>query len=99
MSFVAIGRLLLRDGQLGLESEGMYAWYNVNPCTAGLPGYYPPKNPPQIAGIVRRYFIGVVERYWDYAPMKIDPIDGSNLLVPNQYVKLCEQKFCTIHTM
>ena len=79
--FSAIGQLLLRDGQLGLEMEGMYAWYNVKSCTNG---YYPPRNAPRAAGFIRRYFIGVVERLWDYAPIKIDPIDGSSLLIPKQ---------------
>ncbi|XP_045184325.2 ferroxidase HEPHL1-like [Mercenaria mercenaria] len=76
------GHLLLRDGQLGFESEGMYAWYNVQSCKKKITLNYPTQRVKHRRGMVRRYYIGVIERSWDYAEAKIDPIDGSDLLNP-----------------
>ena len=85
------GQLLLRDGQLGFEAEGMYTWYHVYQCrgprrSPGRPQQLATFVPPglRVPGIIRRYYIGAVERYWDYAPVKIDPVDGSSLLHPDQ---------------
>ncbi|XP_045184314.2 ceruloplasmin-like [Mercenaria mercenaria] len=98
------GQLLLRDGQLGFEAEGMYAWYNVLTCGGQSPRNMPasvlrdlnspvelqartaniPKPLlPRMEGIVRRFYIAAVEQNWDYAPIKVDPIDGSSLLNPD----------------
>ncbi|XP_045205277.2 hephaestin-like protein [Mercenaria mercenaria] len=72
------GWLLLRDAQLELEHEGMFAWYNVSGETVSLKAGIPPGQ----LGITRRYYIGIVTEDWDYCPTKIDPVDGESLLDP-----------------
>ena len=32
----------------------------------------------------RIYYIGVVEKYWDYAPVKWDPVRSENLTDPDR---------------
>ncbi|XP_052768207.1 ferroxidase HEPHL1-like [Mya arenaria] len=78
------GRHLLRTGQLGYESEGMFAFYNAHVCSPASPKIVPqPKLVPKANGITRRYFIAAVEVDWDYAPVKIHPLTGESLLNPN----------------
>lgn len=43
---------------------------------------------PLVKGVVRRYYIGVIEIDWDYCPEKIDPVNGESLLNPNTLVNL-----------
>ncbi|XP_053377240.1 hephaestin-like protein [Mercenaria mercenaria] len=77
-------RLLLRTSQINYESEGMFAWYDVMDCRGNYRQRFPPpRNLPKFRGVVRRYYIGVVEDDWDYCPEKIDPINGESLLNPN----------------
>ncbi|WAR10164.1 HEPHL-like protein [Mya arenaria] len=72
------GRNRLRCGQLGLEQEGMFAWYNVNSC--GRIRIQPGRLPK--AETTRRYYIGAVNVEWDYAPTKIHFITGKSLFGP-----------------
>ncbi|XP_053377080.1 ferroxidase HEPHL1-like [Mercenaria mercenaria] len=85
------GRLLLRTGQLGHESEGLFAWYDVNVCTGKHPAILSPRFVPMVNGVIRRYYIGVIEGDWEYCPEKIDPVNGESLLnpdkVPYRYVR------------
>jgi hypothetical protein len=79
------GKLLLRTGQLAFESEGLFAWYNVMVCTGKAPAKIrPPRIIPMVKGVIRRYYIGVVEGDWDYCPDKIDPITGETLFNPDK---------------
>lgn len=80
------GRLLLRNGQLGLEAEGMYAFYNVQMCTKmnSKRNQLPPRSIPTPNSITRRYYIGIIEVDWEYAALKRDAKTGANLLDPEQ---------------
>ena len=83
--FLLTGKLLLRTGQLAFESEGLFAWYNVMVCTGKAPVKIPPPRIiPMVKGIIRRYYIGVIEGDWDYCPDKIDPITGESLFNPEK---------------
>ncbi|WAR20253.1 HPHL1-like protein [Mya arenaria] len=72
-----LGRSRLRCGQLGLEREGMFAWYNVSSC-----GNRIKPSPLQGPGFTRRYYIGAIDVDWDYAPNKVHPITGESLFEP-----------------
>ena len=78
------GRFNLRNQQLGYEFEGMYAFYDVMICTDHkLPSMVlPPRLVPKVRGVIRRYYIGILEDNWDYCPVKIDPISGKSLYNP-----------------
>ncbi|KAL4238712.1 hypothetical protein ACF0H5_003419 [Mactra antiquata] len=77
------GRLLFRTGQLGYESEGMYGFYNVLVCVKKPFGkILPPRILPSPNGVVRRYFIGIIEVDWEYTPIKRDGKTGASLLEP-----------------
>ncbi|XP_045214555.2 ferroxidase HEPHL1-like [Mercenaria mercenaria] len=79
------GRLLLRTGQLGYESEGLFAWYDVIVCTDKYPAKIPPPRiVPVVKGVIRRYYVGVIEIIWDYCPEKIDPVNGESLFNPDK---------------
>ncbi|XP_052767560.1 hephaestin-like protein isoform X1 [Mya arenaria] len=72
-----LGYNRLRCGQLGLEKEGMFAWYNVDSCYSRSRIGRLPKS-----GITRRYYIGALNVEWDYAPVKVHPITGKSLFTP-----------------
>lgn len=74
----------MRNGQLGYESEGMYAFYNVHVSDKESMGnLLPPRILPSPSGITRRYYVGIIELDWDYAPLKRDA-KGADLLDPNK---------------
>ncbi|XP_052768158.1 ferroxidase HEPHL1-like [Mya arenaria] len=90
-----LGRNRLRCGQLGLEREGMFAWYNVNSCGRRI-------QPGPLSGITRQYYIRAVNVDWDYAPNKVHPITGESLFEPTSpsfiYVRNGSDFVGTIYT-
>ena len=78
------GRFNLRNQQLGYEFEGMYAFYDVMLCARHkLPALVlPPRLVTKTIGLVRRYYIGIIEDNWEYCPVKIDPASEKSLFDP-----------------
>ena len=84
--YFATGRFNLRNGQLRFEFEGMYAFYDVMICVKHkLPTLVlPPRLVSKTVGLVRRYYIGIIEDNWDYCPVKIDPVSQRSMFNPDE---------------